>query len=87
MSAAHPRRATIVGFNALGHDTQDESVAAARSSVFHSLFGCGGLILSDDDLTPDLASLSLSKDGPGPSFSTRPQSQPSVAYTAINAST
>ncbi|KAI5991018.1 hypothetical protein EDC04DRAFT_2872994 [Pisolithus marmoratus] len=64
VSVVQPRRPTVVGFNAPGHDTQDESSAAARSSVFHApSFGRGGLMFSDDDLAADLGSLSLSKDG------------------------
>ncbi|KAI5986412.1 PSP1 C-terminal conserved region-domain-containing protein [Pisolithus albus] len=68
VSVVQPRRPTIVGFNAPGHDTQDESAAGAHSRVFHALsFGRGGFVLSDDDLAADLGSLSLSKDGSGPS--------------------
>ncbi|KIO01155.1 hypothetical protein M404DRAFT_736569 [Pisolithus tinctorius Marx 270] len=77
VSVVQPRRPTVVGFNAPGHDTQDESAAAARSNVFHGPFGRGGLMFSDDDLADDLGSLSLSKDGPGPSSSAHPPSQPS----------
>lgn len=79
VSVVQPRR-PVVGFNAPGHDAQDESV---RPSVFHaSTFGGGrgGLMLSDDDLAADLGSLSLNKDGPGPSSSgssVHPPSQPS----------
>ncbi|KAI6022480.1 PSP1 C-terminal conserved region-domain-containing protein [Pisolithus microcarpus] len=75
VSVVQPRRPTIVGFNAPGHDTQDESAAGAHSRVFHApLFG---FVLSDDDLAADLGSLSLSKDGSGPSSSAHPPSQPS----------
>ncbi|KAL4069145.1 PSP1 C-terminal conserved region-domain-containing protein [Scleroderma yunnanense] len=74
VSVVQPRR-PIVGFNAPGHDAQDES---ARPSVFHaSTFGRTGLMLSDDDLAADLGSLSLSTDGSGPSSSAHPPSQPS----------
>ncbi|KAI6014253.1 hypothetical protein PISMIDRAFT_17664 [Pisolithus microcarpus 441] len=48
-----PRQPTIVGFNAPGHDTQDE-------------------------LAADMGSLSLSKDGSGPSLSAHPSNQPSL---------
>ena len=66
----------VVGFNAPGHDAQDESVCP---SVFPtSTFGRGGLMLDDDDLASDLNMLSISKDDPGPSSSTaHPPSQPS----------
>ncbi|KAI6020923.1 PSP1 C-terminal conserved region-domain-containing protein [Pisolithus microcarpus] len=75
VSVVQPRRPTIVGFNAPGHDTQDESAAGAHSRVFHApLFG---FVLSDDDLAADLGSLSLSKDGSGPSSSAHPPSQSS----------
>ena len=75
VSIVQPRR-PVVGFNAPGHDAQDES---ARPSVFPtSTFGRGGLMLDDDDLASDLNMLSLSKDDPGPSPSTaHPPSQPS----------
>ncbi|KIK14790.1 hypothetical protein PISMIDRAFT_116394 [Pisolithus microcarpus 441] len=78
VSVVQPRRPTIVGFNAPGHDTQDESAAGAHSRVFHApSFGRGGFVLSDDDLAADLGSLSLSKDGSGSSSSAHPPSQPS----------
>ena len=76
VSIVQPRR-PVVGFNAPGHDAQDES---ARPSVFHtsSYGGGGGLRLSDDDLADDFGAMSLSKDGPGPSSSSaHPPSQPS----------
>ncbi|KAI5986743.1 hypothetical protein EDC04DRAFT_2873500 [Pisolithus marmoratus] len=77
VSVVQPRWPTVVGFNAPGHDTQDESTAAARSSVFHApSFGRGGLMFSDDDLAADLGSLSLSKDGSVSSSSAHPPSQP-----------
>ncbi|KIM50397.1 hypothetical protein SCLCIDRAFT_1225386, partial [Scleroderma citrinum Foug A] len=74
-SIIQPRR-PVVGFNAPGHDAQDES---ARPSVFPtSIFGRGGLMLDDNNLASDLNMLSLSKDGPGPSSSSaHPPSQPS----------
>ncbi|KAG6371527.1 PSP1 C-terminal conserved region-domain-containing protein [Boletus reticuloceps] len=74
VSVVQPRR-PIVGFNAPGNDPQDES---SRPNVFHgqTFGGRGGLMLSDDDLAADLNSLSV-KDGPGPSSSTHPPSQPS----------
>ncbi|KAH7884075.1 PSP1 C-terminal conserved region-domain-containing protein [Phlebopus sp. FC_14] len=75
VSVVQPRRPAIVGFNAPGHDTQDEATAP---SVFHTQsFGRGGLMLSDDDLAADLGSLSISNDGPGPTSPTQPPSQPS----------
>ncbi|KIJ21359.1 hypothetical protein PAXINDRAFT_123044 [Paxillus involutus ATCC 200175] len=72
VSVVQPRR-PVVGFNASGGD--DEFI---RPSGFHtqSFGGRGGLMLSDDDLAADLGSLSM-KDGPGPSSSTHPPSQPS----------
>ncbi|KAI6040057.1 PSP1 C-terminal conserved region-domain-containing protein [Pisolithus marmoratus] len=77
VSVVQPRRPTVVGFNAPGNDTQDESTAAARSTVFHApSFGRGGLMFSDDDLAADLGSLSLSKDGSVSSSSAHPPSQP-----------
>lgn len=73
VSVVQPRRPAVVG--GFGNDPQDES---SRPAVFHnpSFGGRGGLMLSDDDLAADLGSLSI-KDGPGPSSSTRPPSQPS----------
>lgn len=73
VSVVLPRR-PVVGFNAPGTDHHDES----RPNVFHppTFGGRGGLMLSDDDLAADLGSLTL-KDGPGPSSSTHPPSQPS----------
>ncbi|KAI6037900.1 PSP1 C-terminal conserved region-domain-containing protein, partial [Pisolithus marmoratus] len=77
VSVVQPRRPTVVGFNAPGNDTQDESTAAARSTVFHApSFGRGGLMFSDDDLAADLGSLSLSKDRSVSSSSAHPPSQP-----------
>ncbi|KAH0838700.1 PSP1 C-terminal conserved region-domain-containing protein [Lanmaoa asiatica] len=72
VSVVQPRRPAVVG--GFGNE-QDES---SRSTVFHgpSFGGRGGLMLSDDDLAADLGSLSM-KDGPGPSSSTCPPSQPS----------
>lgn len=72
VSVVQPRRPAIVG--GFGNDPQDES----RPSVFHTqtFGGRGGLMLSDDDLAADLGSLTI-KDGPGPSSSTHPPSQPS----------
>ena len=74
VSVVQPRRPVVVGFNAPGNDPQDES----SRPVFHppTFGGRGGLMLSDDDLAADLGSLSM-KDGPGPSSSTHPTSQPS----------
>lgn len=73
VSVVQPRRPAVVG--GFGNDPQDES---SRPAAFHnpSFGGRGGLMLSDDDLAADLGSLSM-KDGPGPSSSTRPPSQPS----------
>ncbi|KAI6016594.1 hypothetical protein PISMIDRAFT_13886 [Pisolithus microcarpus 441] len=78
VSVVQPRQPTIIGFNAPGHDTQDESAAGAHSCIFHApLFGRGGFVLSDNDLAADLGSLSLSKDRSGPSSSAHPPNQPS----------
>lgn len=68
VSVVQPRRPAIL--SGFGNDPQDES---SRPNV---LFSRGGLMLSDDDLADDLGSLSM-KDGPGPSSSTQPPSQPS----------
>ena len=68
VSVVQPRRPAVVG--GFGSDPQDEP----RPNVFFG--GRGGLMLSDDDLAADLGSLSI-KDGPGPSSSTHPPSQPS----------
>ncbi|KAF8551928.1 PSP1-domain-containing protein [Imleria badia] len=73
VSVVLPRRPAVVGFNAPSTDHHDES---SRSSYAQTFGGRGGLMLSDDDLAADLGSLSL-KDGPGPSSSTHPPSQPS----------
>ena len=72
VSVVQPRRPAVVG--GFGSDAQDEP----RSNLFHTqtFGGRGGLMLSDDDLAADLGSLSI-KDGPGPSSSTHPPSQPS----------
>jgi hypothetical protein len=74
VSVVLPRR-PVVGFSAPASDPQDEN---ARPGVFHAqtFGGRGGLMLSDDDLAADLGSLSVI-DGPGPSSSTHPPSQPS----------
>ena len=68
VSVVQPRRPAIL--SGFGSDPQDES------SGPNVLFSRGGLMLSDDDLADDLGSLSM-KDGPGPSSSTLPPSQPS----------
>ncbi|KAI6018634.1 hypothetical protein PISMIDRAFT_12123 [Pisolithus microcarpus 441] len=78
ISVVQPQQPTIVGFNAPGHDTQDELAAGAHSHIFHApSFGHGGFVLSDDNLATDLGSLSLSKDGSGPLSSAHPPNQPS----------
>ncbi|KAI6044352.1 PSP1 C-terminal conserved region-domain-containing protein [Pisolithus marmoratus] len=70
VSVVQPRRPTVVGFNAPGHDTH-------TTRVFHApSFGRGDLMFSDDDLAADLGSLSLSKDGSLSSSSAHPPSQP-----------
>ncbi|KAF9242340.1 PSP1 C-terminal conserved region-domain-containing protein [Melanogaster broomeanus] len=75
VSVVQLRRPAVMGFNAPGSDAQDES---SHPGAFHtpSFGGRGGLMLSDDDLAADLGSLTMN-DGPGPSSSTHPPSQPS----------
>ncbi|KII86307.1 hypothetical protein PLICRDRAFT_43902 [Plicaturopsis crispa FD-325 SS-3] len=73
VSVVQPRRGTVVGFNAPGSDAPDEPSRPFQSSGF----GRSGLMLSDDDLASDLGLLNISPDGPGPSSSSHPQSQPS----------
>lgn len=70
VSVVQPRRGNTVGFNAPGNDDPDEP------GRFHSSFGRGGLLLSDDDLAADLDMLSLDRNGP-PTPKTSSQYPPS----------